>query len=85
MNSQAEFPCFLLDDSFLPGGMITAQCSANSTWNALDMSQCTFRNDVQVATVAVVEILPSLAMQEETIEVYLSFCIVSVQMLVSQS
>ncbi len=85
MNSQAEFPCSFLDDSFLPGGMITAQCSANSTWNALDMSQCTFRNDVQVATVAVVEILPSLAMQEETIEVYLSFCIVSVQMLVSQS
>ena len=72
MNSQAEFPCSLLDNSFLPGGVITAQCSANSTWEALDMSQCTFRNDVQVATVAVVEVLPSSAMQEETIEVYVT-------------
>ena len=69
MNSQAEYPCSFLDDSFLPGGVITAQCSANSTWDALDMSQCTFRNDVQVATVAVVEVLTSSAMQEETIEV----------------
>ena len=69
MNSLAEYPCSLLDDSFLPGGLITAQCSANSTWDALDMSQCTFRSDVQVATVAVVEVLPSSAMQEETIEV----------------
>ena len=69
MNSQAEFSCSLLDDSFLPGGVITAQCSANSTWDALDMSQCTFRSGVQVATVAVVEVLTSSAMQEETIEV----------------
>ena len=73
MNSQAEFPCSLLDDSFLPGGVITAQCSANSTWDALDMSQCTFRSDVQVATIAVVEVLTSSAMQEETVEVYLTF------------
>ena len=73
MNSQAEFPCSSLDDSFLPGGVITAQCSANSTWDALDMSQCTFRSDVQVATVAVVEVLTSSAMQEETVEVYLTF------------
>ena len=81
MNSLAEFPCSLLDDSFLPGGVITAQCSANSTWEALDMSQCTFRNDVQVATVAVVEVLTSSAMQEETIEVYLTVLYFSVQML----
>ena len=81
MNSQVEYPCSLLDDSFLPGGVITAQCSANSTWDALDMSQCTFKNDVQVATVAVVEVLASSAMQEETIEVYLTVLYFSVQML----
>ena len=73
MNSQAEFPCSLLDDSFLPGGVITAQCSANSTWDALDMSQCTFSKDVQVAYVAVVEVHTSSAMQEKTVEVYLTF------------
>ena len=80
MNSLAEFPCSLLDDNFLPGGVITAQCSANSTWDALDMSQCTFRSDVQVATVAVVDVHTSSAMQEETIEVYLTFLYLSIQM-----
>ena len=36
---------------------MTAKCSADGTWGPLDMSQCTFRSDVQVAGVAVVEVL----------------------------
>ena len=36
---------------------MTAKCSVNNTWGPLDMSQCTFRSDVQVAGVAVVEVL----------------------------
>ena len=68
VNSQAEFPCSVLDDSFLPGGVITVNCSANNTWDALDMSQCTFRNDVQVATIAVVEVLTSPDRPEETLD-----------------
>ena len=70
VNSQAEFPCSLLDGSFLPGGVITAHCSANNTWDALDMSQCTFRNDVPVATLAVVEVVTDSDLQKETLEVY---------------
>ena len=69
VNSQAEFPCSFLDDSFLSGGVITAQCSANNTWDALDMSQCTFRNDVHVSIIAIVEVPTRSHMQEETIEV----------------
>ena len=55
-SSQATMPCSQLDDSFLPDEMITAKCSVDGTWGPLDMSQCTFRSDVQVAGVAVVEI-----------------------------
>ena len=36
---------------------MTAVCSVNSTWGALDMSRCTFRNGAPVAAVAVVEIM----------------------------
>ena len=73
VNSQAEFPCSVLDDSFLPGGVITVNCSANNTWENMDMSQCTFRNDVQVATIAVVEVLTNSDMQEETLnQVYIA-------------
>ena len=36
---------------------MTAKCSVNSTWGPLDMSQCTFRSEVSVAGVAVVEVL----------------------------
>ena len=35
---------------------MTARCTANSTWGPLDMSQCTFTNDISVAAVAVVEV-----------------------------
>ena len=59
-------PCTLLDDSFLPGGMIAANCSVNNTWGALDMSRCTFRNDAPVTAVAVVVINTDSAMQKET-------------------
>ena len=65
VNSQAKVACTILDDSFLPGGMITANCSANNTWNALDMSQCTFRNDAPVTAVAVVVVNSDSAMQKE--------------------
>ena len=35
---------------------MTARCTANNTWGPLDMSQCTFTNDISVAAVAVVEV-----------------------------
>ena len=57
VNSQAKLPCSQLDGSFLAGGMVTAKCSVNSTWEPLDMSQCTFSSNVQVAAVAVVELM----------------------------
>ena len=44
--------------------MITAKCSVNNTWGPLDMSQCTFRSDVPVAAVAVVEVL---SLEEDSI------------------
>ena len=53
---QADFPCSQLDGSFLPGGIMTARCTANNTWGPLDMSQCTFTNGISVAAVAVVEV-----------------------------
>ena len=56
VNSQADLPCSQLDGSFLPGGMVTARCTANNTWGPLDMSQCTFTNGISVAAVAVVEV-----------------------------
>ena len=55
-QTQAELPCSQLDGSFLPGGMVTARCTANNTWGPLDMSQCTFTNGISVAAVAVVEV-----------------------------
>ena len=35
---------------------MTARCTANNTWGPLDMSQCTFTNDISVVAVAVVEV-----------------------------
>lgn len=69
INSTAAFPCSFLDGSFLNGGMITANCTVDSTWDTLDMSQCTFRTDAPVDTVAVVEVVTDSAMQQETLEV----------------
>ena len=70
-KSQEMLPCSQLDGSFLPGGMVTAKCSVNSTWGPLDMSQCTFRSDVPVAGVAVVEIVTDSDIQANNIEVTL--------------
>ena len=50
---------------------MTAKCSVNSTWGPLDMSQCTFRSDVQVAGVAVVEIVTDSDIQANNIQVTL--------------
>ena len=50
---------------------MTAKCSVNSTWGPLDMSQCTFRSDVQVAGVAVVEIVTDSDIQASDIKVTL--------------
>ena len=69
INSQAEVPCSLLDGSFFPGGVITARCSMHSTWDTLDMSQCTFRNDALPSAVAVVEVITDADSQKETLEV----------------
>ena len=41
---------------------MTARCTANNTWGPLDMSQCTFTNDISVAAVAVVEVQSILEM-----------------------
>ena len=50
--------------------MITANCSLNSTWNTLDMSQCTFRNNVPVMALVVMEVLSDSAIQKKTLEVH---------------
>ena len=68
-NSQAQFPCSQLDGSFPPYGKVTANCSTANSWGPLDMSQCTFRNDVPVAAVAVVEVASYSAIQTTVIEV----------------
>ena len=62
-NSQARMPCAELDDSFLPGGNIIAWCDIEGIWGPLDMSQCTFRVDANVAAVAVVEIRTDSSMR----------------------
>ena len=66
---QAELPCSQLDSSFLPGGMVTARCSGNSTWGPMDMSQCTYRSDIPVAAVVVVEITTDSDIETKEIEV----------------
>ena len=53
--------------------MITARCSVNSTWDNLDMSQCTFRNDAPVSAVAVMEVIADSTSQQETLEVSIQF------------
>lgn len=70
-NSQAEFPCSQLDGSYLSSGMITANCSSGNTWGPLDMSQCTFRNDVPVAAVAVIEVVSDSATWTRDVSLHL--------------
>ena len=70
---QAELPCSQLDGTFLPGGMVTARCTDNSTWGPLDMSQCTYRSDIQVPAVAVVEIRTDSDIETKEIEVRLAY------------
>ena len=62
-ESEARMPCSELDDSFLPGGNIIARCDIDGIWGPLDMSQCTFRADAEVAAVAVVEIMTDSSMR----------------------
>ena len=62
-ESEARMPCSELDDSFLRDGNIIAWCDIDGIWGPLDMSQCTFRADAEVAAVAVVEIRTDSSMR----------------------
>ena len=49
---------------------MTARCTANNTWGPLDMSQCTYRGDIQPeVAVAVVEFRTDSSIENYDIEV----------------